>query len=123
MNNKKDEINDNMVVDDFSSADIKIKPDFYLHNAIIKAQAALASDDPKSGFLIFKIFVEQIENLALAAKIIKEDSAYHEDLKSYLDSNKTEEKYIRDAQVANKKFGLLMGEIFDSGTIYGHLGM
>jgi hypothetical protein len=109
-------------VEEFGSADIKIKPDYYIHNAIIKAQAAIGNTDVKSGFLIFRIYVEQVEGLCRACKIIEKDEGEYKDkIEKYIKNLKDDDKSIKDAQIANKKLELLTEAIFSSGTIFDKL--
>ena len=120
------EINDNVgdSVEELMSSNIKIKPDYYIHNAIIKAQGALLNDDVKSGFIKFRIFIEQVEGLARSISVIKEEGVgeYYEKIKTFKTTlDEKDPKETRDAQISNKKLELLMGEIFKSGAIHDSL--
>jgi hypothetical protein len=105
-------------VDELGMKDIRINPDYYIHFGIIRAQSALSNPDIKQGFLQYRLFVEHIEVLCTAAKILSAD--YEADLKQYKDSEdfkKETDSLTRGALLANKKLELLMKEVFSSKTI------
>lgn len=100
-------------VEDVEDTNIKINPDFYIHNAILKAQQALLHPDMKEAHIRYSLFVEHIEMLCRAAKKI--DTDYDSRIAQY----KNDEEYknsvdlIKQAKLANKKLGLIMDAVFD----------
>lgn len=92
--------------------DIKINPDFFIHNAIVKAQNALTKENIKEGFLQFTIFIEQAEEFCKAMGYISEK--YKEEITEYKKTdefNAVNDELQRRVMVSNKKAGLLIGEI------------
>lgn len=102
--------------DDMSNLDIKIKPNYYIHMALIMAQRTLMISVLKSnvseGITAYRILIEQIEMLCRAADYISED--YDEEIKKL--ENDAEIKKLNEtsrfAKISNKKLYLLMKEVF-----------
>jgi DNA polymerase elongation subunit (family B) len=120
----EDNIRDNVMDhEDFMNIDIKINPDFYIHNAIIKAQNCLMENNIKEGFLKFRVFIEQIEVLCRSAKILDDD--YDQEIIKYVkeeeekekNSNKVVDPVIFQSKLANYKLGRLMARVFDRKSI------
>jgi len=104
--------------EDFGSAEVKVNPDFYIHNAIVKAQNCLLTDNIKEGFLKFRVFVEQIETLTDAANMIDKD--YYEEIENFKKSeeySKEEDYSIKHSKLANFKLGRLMTRVFNRKAI------
>lgn len=99
-------------LEDIGGTEIKINPDYYIHWGIIKAQSALSNPNVNEAFIQYRMFVEHIEVIARAAKYLSEE--YENKLKEFLDSEeyKKLEKNIQQAQLANKKLGLILFEVF-----------
>lgn len=101
--------------EDVEDTNIKINPDFYIHNAILKAQQALLNPDFKEAHLRYSLFVEHIEMLSKAAKKI--DDKYDLDIKNYMDSMEyktTPDNIIKQSKLANKKLAIIMENVFDA---------
>ncbi len=106
---------------DESNMDIKLKPNFYIHMAIIMAQKTLTLSVVKSniaeGLLAYCIFIEHIEMLCSAADYLSPE--YNLNIENF----KKSEEYIKtdpkalSAKLANKKLELLMKEIFKRSPI------
>lgn len=108
--------------EDFNATDIKINPDFYIHNAIVKSQAALANPNMKEGFLQYRQFIEHIEVLCRAAgRLDKDYSSSIETFKESEEYTGAENESIKSARLANKKLELLMDNIFKNKTIFSSL--
>lgn len=104
-------------IDEVAGTDIKINPDFYIHNALLKAQSALINDDAKTGFTQFRVLVENIEILCNAAKMLPLD--YEEQLKDYKKSRDFKEEtdvLIQGVKLANQKLKILMSQVFSAKT-------
>lgn len=100
----------------FGNTDIKINPDYYIHTALLRAQKALLKEDLKGGFLAYKIFIEHIENLCLAAKMLQDDyEVVIKDFKEGLED--TREPLAKDIKVANYKLRIMMTNVFDRKEI------
>lgn len=115
MKKKHEEYEDKIIdIDELIGTDIKINPDYYIHNAIIKAQQALVNPDVKIGFMQFRILVENIEILSKAAKMIPND--YDEQIEKYkkTDDYTTVKENIREVKLANKKMEILLTQVFGS---------
>jgi len=104
-------------VDELDNVDIKLNPDFYIHNAILKAQSCLVKDDFKAGMLQFRVIIEHVEALCKSANRVAQD------YKDKLDEYKKTKEYtkadinIKPALLANKKLELLMENIFSMKTL------
>lgn len=111
-----DDLDKNVLdIDEVVGTDIKINPDFYIHNALVKAQEALTKDNLKEGFVQFRFLVEHIEVLCRAANMLSDD--YDRDLSDFKQSdeyNKEEKDYAKNVKIANKKIQLLMKEVFSN---------
>lgn len=108
-------------VDEVNIADFKINPDYYIHTALLKAQESLASDNTKVGFLKYVIFVEHIETLCKAAKIVADK--YNTAVKDFMNSKEYSDadEGVKGVRLANKKLGLMMDAVFSSKTIVDDL--
>lgn len=100
-------------MDDIKGVDIKINPDFYVHNLLIKAQDALMDENLSNGMYRYRLLVEQIEILANSARMLGEE------YKTELESFKQENKELREKETkkyvfleASKKMELLTKSIF-----------
>jgi hypothetical protein len=101
---------------DESNLDIKLKPNFYIHMAILMAQKTLTLSVVKTsiteGLLAYCIFIEHIEMLCSAADYLSPE--YKNDIENFKKSAEytTTEFKAQSAKLANKKLELLMKEIF-----------
>lgn len=116
-----DEVNDmdNQVqdVDEINLNEIKINPDIYIHNAILKAQGSLTNPDVKVGFLQFRILVENIETLCRASSRLPPD--YDKDIIAYKEEDgykKEPDTFVKNVNLAHKKLELLLTHVFASRT-------
>jgi len=116
MENEFNKLDDKIIdVDEISGTEIKINPDYYIHTALLKAQAAIVDEDMAAGLSRFRMVVEHIEILARAAKMLPTD--YDENIKTYLESEEFKEKDVdlkSGFKIANKKLGLMMSMVFSS---------
>lgn len=102
--------------DDITNLDIKIKPNYYIHMALIMAQRTLMISVLKTnvneGITAYRILIEQIEMLCSAADYISD--GYYESVKEI--ENSEEVKKLSDtskiAKISNIKLKLLMKEVF-----------
>lgn len=77
-------------VDEIKDVDVKINPDYYIHQALLRAQKVLSSDKSlDDDFSRFIIMVDHIEVLCKAANMIPED--YEADLKKFRESGEFKE--------------------------------
>jgi len=106
---EKDVVSD----ENIENVDIRINPDFYIHNAIVKAQGCLIKEDMRSGMVQFRILIEHIESLCKAAGKVAQD--YEKKIAEFEASTANEkDSLIRQTLIANKKLELLMQEAFSS---------
>lgn len=110
-------------IDEIDGKDMTLKPDFYIHTALLKAQQALSDDELKDGILKFRIFIEHIQSLLKAAGSFDEETFNKEiaDFKSSEGYKSETNEFVKHAQIANKKIELLLGQIFSAGTMTGSL--
>jgi hypothetical protein len=107
--------------DDTTDLDIRIKPQFYIHNAIIKAQNTLMFSVVKSniseGLIAYTIFIEHIEVLCRASSYISTD--YEKDIQDYKNTEdyKNTKQDLQLAKLSNKKLQLLLTEIFKRSPV------
>jgi len=115
----QDQEDENIDISKIDSQDFKINPAFYLHNAIVGAQAILKKgENIKESLILFRFLVEHAETIARAwNKIPKEYDELIEGYKRSTDYADATEEYIKSFRLANKKLGLLMTEIFQSQTV------
>lgn len=112
-------VNDKILdIDELSGTDLKINPDFYLHNAIVKAQECLVKENMKEGFAQFRIMVEHIETLCKAANMLPEN--YEEQVKNFKVDDE-EDSLIKAVKIGQKKLEILMTEVFESKTLVSPL--
>jgi hypothetical protein len=100
-------------VDEVLGTDVKINPDFYIHNAILKAQQALINPDMNSGFIQFRFMVENIEIMCKAAGMITDE--YGVAITAFKQTEqfmKAESELIKHVILANKKMELLLEQVF-----------
>jgi hypothetical protein len=114
-NNITDFENETFDISEFGESDIKINPDLYIHRALLNAQACLMKEDVNLGFLQFRVVVEHLEILCKAANRVPTD--YEEKLKKAREELKETDKDTFRVQLANKKLGLLVEDVFNSKTI------
>jgi len=108
--------------DDEKMQEVKIRPDYYIHTALLMAQRSLMFSVAKSsvgeGLTAYSVFVEQIEVLCKAAGYIDED--YFEEIKSYKNTDEYKKQGRSDVQMsklANKKLELLMKNVFKGSPL------
>lgn len=102
-------------IDEVIGTDIKINPDYYIHNAIIKAQQALINPEVKIGFMQFRILVENVEILAKAANMLPED--YEKEIEAFKATKEYKEETdttIKSVRLANKKLQYILTEVFSA---------
>lgn len=123
MKNKEFNEYDDQIVDtdEVLGTDLKINPDYYIHTAILKAQKSLEDDNVQRGHLKFRIFVEHIEGLCSASKMLTDE--YREEIEKY----KKSESYInskdntKEVKLANKKMQLILKNVFANKTVIDKL--
>lgn len=104
-------------IDEIDGTDIKIKPDYYIHKALLSAQESLKKDNIKEGWIQYRQFIEYIETLCNAADMLQED--YMTNLENFKKSKEYQQEPsadIKNIKLANKKLYLIMREVFESTT-------
>lgn len=104
--------------DEFTNTEIKINPEFYIHNAVLKAQASLEKENLKEGYLRYYLYIEHIEILAKSANIIGDD--YDTEIKKFQEEKDyidTKDDLIKNTKLANKKLSLVMKAVFSKKII------
>ena len=115
-----------MEYEDEYSYDGHLKPNTYIHFAIISSQKVLLASSLKGSFndgvLSYAILIEQIENMCKAAGYIDEEN-YNKLIGEFKSSEDylNNDKLISIAKLANKKLYLLMKEVFSKSTIHSPL--
>jgi len=105
-----------------TDTEIKINPDFYIHNAIIKAQQSLLNPNFKEGLAQYRIFIEHIEILCKSGGLASTD--YGTKIDEYIKSN--EYKELKEGEqkshyLANKKLELLLNSVFKNKPLKSQL--
>lgn len=106
---------------DEANENIKIRPSYYIHNAILMAQRTLMFSVMKTsvgdGIIAYSIFIEHIEVLCKAANYLTDD--YKDGISKYKDEEeyKKAENNIKIAKLSNKKLELLMKEVFHKSDL------
>lgn len=107
--------NDIVDTDEILGQDVNINPQYYIHNALIRAQKCLAKDNLQEGLVQFRFLIEHIEVLCKAANMITPE--YATEIKNYIATKEYLEDKSEIAQsvkLANKKIELLMKQVFSS---------
>lgn len=112
---------------DEGNIDIKIRPSYYIHNAILMAQRSLMFSVVKTniqdGIIAYGVFIEHIESLAKAAKFLDKSSDDESDYEKQIISFKDKKEYkeasalIQQGRLSNFKLLLLMENIFGRSPI------
>lgn len=120
--NVKDDVKDNVIdQEEVFGSDIQLKPEFFIHNAIAKAQQSLA-DGGNEGFTKFVHLIHNAESLCHAANMVSDE--YDNELDEWFKEkgyNKKQLQLADQVAIANKKMELLMREIFENKTVTGEL--
>lgn len=102
---------------DEADTNIKIRPNYYIHMAILMAQRTLMFSVVKTtiseGMLAYSVFIEHIEMLCRAAEYITD--TYDESVRLFKESEEYTQinrQDVKTAKLANKKLELLMKEVF-----------
>lgn len=110
-------------VDEIHGTDVKINPDFYVHQAIANAQKALNEPNLPDAYVRFRMWVEHVQDLAVAAKMVTE--AYWTDIAGIEEALKKEmgpegwakmPENARSARMASRKLQFLLKQIFATKT-------
>jgi hypothetical protein len=103
---------------DDTNLDVKIKPNFYIHNALLMAQRTLmfatAKGTVSEGLLTYSIFIEQLEVLCRAADYLEEN--YEKSINDFRESKEYKDQKreeVKMAKLANKKLELIMKSVFE----------
>lgn len=103
-------------LDELGGTDIKINPDYYIHTALLRAQKCLLKEDIKAGFLAYKVFIEHIETLCIAANMLESD--YESKLKEFKEKLKGKgDDLAAEIKLSNEKLRLMMTAVFDRKEI------
>ena len=98
-------------IDEIEGTDVKINPEYYIHNALTKAQEALSSNDNiKERYSKYRILVEHIESLCEAANLKPDD--FDVKMKNFTDELKETDEHIKIAKTSNYKLKLLLKNVF-----------
>ena len=103
--------------------EIRVSPDFYMHQAIVKAIDALSgSENLKEGMIRYRLLIEQLEMLCRAVGRL--DPAYYEEIEAYRKGPEYAaqgEDYARSFMLAQKKFDLIMQRISEGQAETGSI--
>lgn len=103
-------------VSELVGTDIKINPDFYIHNALLKAQNCInVNSDLRESYARYVLFIKHIEVLCKAADMVMDD--FDNKVKEFIEKNKLTESIEDLVKVANFKLEILMSNIFNAKTI------
>lgn len=103
-------------LDNLVCTDIKINPDYYIHTALLRAQKCLLKENITAGFLAYKVFIEHIETLCIAANMVEED--YEKNIEAFKKNLKpSKDKLANDIKICNEKLKLMMTAVFDRKEI------
>lgn len=99
-------------VEDMNNTDIKINPDFYMHQAILKAQEALANPNKDIGFAQYRQFIEHIQVIAESSGLI--GTEYTQEIKTYMESEeyKKASTDIASVRLSDRKLKLILTRLF-----------
>ena len=100
-------------VDEDVNMDLKINPDYYIHYALMSCQNALKNTDIRLLVIQYRHSVEHLEKLVKAAGMLPND--YQQLIK--LDERKEESDETRMMKLSQKKFEVIVEQIFSRKTI------
>jgi len=104
-------------IESFGDTEIKINPDFYIHNAILKAQNALMKEPLSESIAYYRHLVEHVEILCKSASMV--DTDYNKNIEEFKNSKEVK-SMSADKQhhaIANKKLELLLEYVFSKKVI------
>lgn len=110
-------------IDELPDTELKINPSYYIHNAILRCQAALSSEDVQGGFAQFRLLVENLETIGISAQLINEEE-YFDIIKSFKETEEykgEEVEYAKSMKLANFKMRLIMRQVFKDKTLIAPL--
>lgn len=103
--------NSSVDIEQFMGSDSKINPDFYIHNAIVKAQNSFDNVSFKEGLERYQIFINQLELISRACGRLVD---YEQKLKEFKDTDafqRIDDEVVRKIKLSEKKFELILSEI------------
>lgn len=102
-------------IDEIEGTDIKINPDYYIHQGLLRAQKALTQENVKEGFLQYRLIIEHIEVLCKAAKMLESDyEDILEEFKKTEEYREEKDTLVQSVKLANKKLSLMMEAVFSN---------
>lgn len=107
-------------IDEIEGTDIKINPDYYIHNALKKAQECITNPNLKTGLMQFRILIEQIEILCSAGNMLPDN--YEITIENYKkEISFDESNEMSSLKLAHKKELLLLKSVFSSKPLSSKL--
>jgi len=120
-NNNKYEV-DSYDVSDDSFKEVKLDSNFYIHNALIKAQGALTKDDINGGFLQYIQLMEHIEVLCRSNRMLSANyDALIKNFKLSDEYTKETNGTVKLVKLAHKKLEGIMNEISETRPVFQEL--
>lgn len=104
-------IEENVIEGELSDTDVNINPVFYLHNAIMKAQQSLISENINDGILKYRLLAGHAEVVAKANNLVGND--FDDEINKLKNSEeyKRAETSIKHALIADKIFFLILRDV------------
>lgn len=99
-------------VDELEARDLDLNPDFFINNAILKAQSCLVKENTKMGFMQFRLLVNHAVSCCKAAKKLRIN--FEEDLEEEIKKIKTKDAEMRELDIANLKLEIIMTDLFSN---------
>jgi len=102
-------------VDEFTGAEIKVSPSYYLHLALIACQKAMTAENITESVLAYRMAVGHLESVAKAAKLLDEDyDKKLEEFKQSEDYKKDQKDHAKIFKLASCQYKLISEEIFSN---------
>lgn len=104
-----------LATEEVNTQDVKINPDFYVHNCLVVIQNSLANEDLNHGMILFRQNVEYLETMSRAWDRLPE--GYDDIIEEYSKSEeytKIIDRRTKSYVLARKKLGLILKNITDS---------
>lgn len=101
-------------VDEVTGTDVKINPDYYIHECLNSLTRCLTKEDTQSGFLQFRAVAEHLESLARSAGFL--DDGYVSAINDFITANDLGKitNVADHMKVANEKVRLITERVFGS---------
>lgn len=105
--------------EDINISDVQIKPNYYIHNALVNLQTALINPDVRAGFSQYVLIIEYMETICKSAKLLPDTYAdqitqFKQEIEQAKrdDPEANKDLMVNMVKVANRKLEIMLTEVF-----------